>query len=146
FGVPRALLISTPGGTRTPNLPLWRRLLYQLSYWRNSFWIFDFGFLIELKSKIRNPQSKMGSLPFQLMHRVLALAVAELLELDLGSATGDADFGAVVQFAALAALQPSHFTVFFGHNNFQKLSVVSRPLSVAKTDAWTDNRPRTTDN
>src|ERR1041385_3205530 len=26
--------INTPGGNRTPNLPLWRRLLYQLSYRR----------------------------------------------------------------------------------------------------------------
>src|SRR5690606_27794590 len=28
---------NTPGGSRTPNLPIWNRLLCQLSYWRSAF-------------------------------------------------------------------------------------------------------------
>src|SRR5688572_20875711 len=46
---------NTPGGNRTPNLPLWRRPLCQLSYWRRS--ILDFGFSI--LDSIQNPQSKI---------------------------------------------------------------------------------------
>jgi hypothetical protein len=54
-------------------------------------------------------------LPLHLVELMRALAGAVLFELDLLSAAGDLDFGAVVEVAAARALQPNHFSILFGH-------------------------------
>ena len=70
------------------------------------------------------------------MHRVLPFAVAEFLQLDLWGSAGDFDLRAVVKIVALRALKPRHFSILFCHDNTLKLSVVSRPLSVAHFSHW----------
>ncbi len=49
-------------------------------------------------------QSPNQSLPLQFMRRVLALALAILLQLDLGRPAGDLDLGAIIQVIAGRAL------------------------------------------
>src|SRR6185436_8321204 len=49
------------------------------------------------------------------MQRVLAFARAVLFPLDLRGAAGNLQLRAVVQVAALAALQPDHFAGLFCH-------------------------------
>ncbi len=64
-----SILSHTPGGNRTPNLPLWRRLLCQLSYWRKA---------------CRLAASILPLLPLNLMQRMFPQSPAILLQLDLG--------------------------------------------------------------
>src|SRR5688500_8846502 len=92
-------LSSTPGRNRTFNLRIWRPLLCQLSYWR-----------IGGKASGRSTLLALG-----LVHGVLALAGAVLLQVHLLNAAGDLDIGAVVQVVAAGALQPDHFAGFLGH-------------------------------
>src|SRR5687768_3787975 len=122
---------NTPDRNRTCNLPLWRRLLCQLSYRRSS--------IADLRSAIGNS----ALLPLELMHRVLALAVAVLLQLDLGRAAGHLDLGAVVEVVAVRALQPRHFPVLFCHTSPTRCqwSVVSGQLQ----ESLSTTRPSTTD-
>ena len=57
------------------------------------------------------------------MHRVLPLTRTVLLELDLGRAAGDLDFGTVIQVVALRTLEPRHFSILFCHDNTFKVIV-----------------------
>jgi hypothetical protein len=61
-----------------------------------------------------------ASLPLQLMHRMLAQALAILLEFDLWGTAGYLDLGSVVQVTGFRALKPSHFAILFCHHNIQK--------------------------
>ena len=65
------------------------------------------------KSQIAN-----NLLPLDFMQRVAAEARAVLLDLDFLGATGDLDFGAVVQVARFGALKPHHFSAFFCHDEY----------------------------
>src|SRR5581483_6571706 len=108
---------NTPGGNRTPNLPLWRRLLCQLSYWRRSLPLA----VARCHRNICQQLSRSKLFPLDLVHRVAAEARAVLLQFDLRRAADHFQFGAIVQIARLRALEPDHLAVQFSHDNLKKL-------------------------
>src|SRR5688572_15696730 len=108
-------MLSRSGASRTLNLPLWRRLLCQLSYAPVGFRMADsvghvrnVPRLARCKRAPQNPPSETLFLPRFLVHGVLAFLPAELFQLEpVGAAR--LLVGPVVASTANSAFQPDVF-------------------------------------